>query len=174
MQLDNLMRSHTCKCDRINITEANDAIRTEQPGAIPRHQRREAIMSPLTLVSHHLCPYVQRAAIALDEKGVAFERVIIDLAAKPEWFRPSRPSGRCRCSGSHDQAGRRCCSRAPSYASSSRRRRPGQRCIRAIQIERAQHRAWIEFALIHPERHLHDRDGRRCRVLRRKTTGVDR
>ena len=28
----------------------------------------------LTLVSHHLCPYVQRAAIALTEKGVAFER----------------------------------------------------------------------------------------------------
>jgi len=30
---------------------------------------------PLVLVSHHLCPYVQRAAIALIEKGVAFERV---------------------------------------------------------------------------------------------------
>ncbi|TIV92227.1 MAG: glutathione S-transferase family protein, partial [Mesorhizobium sp.] len=29
----------------------------------------------LTLVSHHLCPYVQRAAIALAEKGVPFERV---------------------------------------------------------------------------------------------------
>ncbi|TIW18431.1 MAG: glutathione S-transferase family protein, partial [Mesorhizobium sp.] len=28
----------------------------------------------LTLVSHHLCPYVQRGTIALAEKGVAFER----------------------------------------------------------------------------------------------------
>ena len=38
-------------------------------------------MSPtLTLVSHLLCPYVQRAAIALHEKGVPFERVVIDLA----------------------------------------------------------------------------------------------
>ncbi|RVC64572.1 glutathione S-transferase family protein, partial [Mesorhizobium sp. M2A.F.Ca.ET.046.02.1.1] len=40
----------------------------------------------LTLVSHHLCPYVQRAAIALAEKGVPLERVNVDLADKPEWF----------------------------------------------------------------------------------------
>ena len=28
----------------------------------------------LTLISHALCPYVQRIAIALAEKGVPFER----------------------------------------------------------------------------------------------------
>ena len=32
-------------------------------------------MTPkLTLISHTLCPYVQRAVIALTEKGVEFER----------------------------------------------------------------------------------------------------
>ncbi len=41
----------------------------------------------LTLVSHLLCPYVQRAAIALLEKGVVFERVVIDLANKADWFK---------------------------------------------------------------------------------------
>ena len=41
----------------------------------------------LTLVSHDLCPYVQRAAIALLEKGIPFERSIIDLSAKPDWDR---------------------------------------------------------------------------------------
>ncbi|MEZ5833872.1 MAG: glutathione S-transferase family protein [Dongiaceae bacterium] len=51
-------------------------------------------MSALTLVSHALCPYVQRAAIALDEKGVKFERVDIDLANKPDWFRAISPLGR--------------------------------------------------------------------------------
>ena len=51
-------------------------------------------MSSLTLVSHHLCPYVQRAAIALGEKGVAFERIAIDLAAKPDWFRAISPLGK--------------------------------------------------------------------------------
>lgn len=48
----------------------------------------------LTLVSHHLCPYVQRAAIALAEKGVAFERVYVDLADKPDWFRALSPLGK--------------------------------------------------------------------------------
>lgn len=50
--------------------------------------------SDLTLVSHSLCPYVQRAAIALAEKGVAFERVTIDLADKPDWFREVSPLGK--------------------------------------------------------------------------------
>ncbi|MGQ3211690.1 MAG: glutathione S-transferase family protein [Shinella sp.] len=48
----------------------------------------------LTLISHHLCPYVQRAAIALAEKGVAFERRTIDLAAKPDWFLAMSPLGK--------------------------------------------------------------------------------
>lgn len=47
-----------------------------------------------TLVSHPLCPYVQRVAIALVEKGAAFERVYIDLAAKPAWFLAQSPLGK--------------------------------------------------------------------------------
>jgi len=50
--------------------------------------------APLKLVSHNLCPYVQRAVIALTEKGVAFERVDIDLAAKPDWFLKLSPLGK--------------------------------------------------------------------------------
>ena len=50
--------------------------------------------SALTLISHHLCPYVQRAAIALAEKGIAFERVTIDLAAKPDWLKAVSPLGK--------------------------------------------------------------------------------
>jgi glutathione S-transferase len=51
-------------------------------------------MTRLTLVSHKLCPYVQRAVIALTEKGVPFERIDIDLANKPEWFRKISPLGK--------------------------------------------------------------------------------
>ena len=51
-------------------------------------------MATLTLISHHLCPYVQRVAIALAERGVAFERVYIDLAAKPDWFLALSPLGK--------------------------------------------------------------------------------
>lgn len=48
----------------------------------------------LTLISHALCPYVQRAAIVLAEKGVAFERHDVDLANKPDWFKAVSPLGK--------------------------------------------------------------------------------
>ena len=52
-------------------------------------------MAPrLKLISHRLCPYVQRAVIAQTEKGVAFERIDIDLADKPDWFLAISPLGR--------------------------------------------------------------------------------
>jgi glutathione S-transferase len=50
--------------------------------------------APLKLISHKLCPYVQRAVIALTEKGVPFERIDIDLANKPDWFLKLSPLGR--------------------------------------------------------------------------------
>jgi glutathione S-transferase len=48
----------------------------------------------LKLISHKLCPYVQRAVIALTEKGVPFERVDIDLDNKPDWFLKISPLGK--------------------------------------------------------------------------------
>ena len=52
-------------------------------------------MTPsLTLISHRLCPYVQRAVIALAEKQVPFERIDIDLANTPDWFLALSPLGK--------------------------------------------------------------------------------
>ena len=48
----------------------------------------------LTLISHKLCPYVQRVAIVLNEKGISFERKDIDLANKPDWFLKISPLGK--------------------------------------------------------------------------------
>ncbi|WP_342360098.1 glutathione S-transferase family protein [Terrarubrum flagellatum] len=48
----------------------------------------------LQLISHALCPYVQRAVIALTEKNVPFERIDIDLANKPDWFKAISPLGK--------------------------------------------------------------------------------
>src|ERR671925_1194506 len=48
----------------------------------------------LKLISHKLCPYVQRAVIALTEKGIPFERIDIDLASKPDWFLKISPLGK--------------------------------------------------------------------------------
>jgi len=48
-------------------------------------------MQRLTLISHTLCPYVQRVAIALAEKSLDFERIDVDLSDKPEWFKTLSP-----------------------------------------------------------------------------------
>jgi glutathione S-transferase len=48
----------------------------------------------LKLISHNLCPYVQRAVIALTEKDVPFRRIDIDLANKPDWFKAISPLGK--------------------------------------------------------------------------------
>ncbi|MBL1241713.1 MAG: glutathione S-transferase family protein, partial [OCS116 cluster bacterium] len=51
-------------------------------------------MSKLTLISHTLCPFVQRAAISLAEKGIEYERKDIDLGNKPDWFLKISPLGK--------------------------------------------------------------------------------
>jgi glutathione S-transferase len=51
-------------------------------------------MTDLKLISHKLCPYVQRAVISLTEKGVPFERIEVDLANKPAWFKAISPLGK--------------------------------------------------------------------------------
>lgn len=48
----------------------------------------------LELISFALCPYVQRAAIVLLEKGCAFDITYIDLKNKPDWFLEISPLGK--------------------------------------------------------------------------------
>lgn len=60
----------------------------------PYARKAHAMSGPLVLVSHVLCPYVQRAAIVLAEKGIPFERRDIDLANKPDWFLKISPLGK--------------------------------------------------------------------------------
>jgi glutathione S-transferase len=48
----------------------------------------------LRLISHKLCPYVQRARIVLAEKQVPHTIEFIDLANKPGWFLEISPLGK--------------------------------------------------------------------------------
>lgn len=94
----------------------------------------------LTLVSHALCPYVQRAAIVLAEKGVPFERRDVNLAAKPEWFHAVSPLGKTPVL---------LVDGAPIFESAvicdylDETHPP--RLHPADPLARAQHRAWVEF-----------------------------
>jgi glutathione S-transferase len=101
----------------------------------------------LTLISHNLCPYVQRVAIALAEKNVPFERVMIDLANKPDWFLNLSPLGKVPLMRLDRADGREAVlfeSAAIAEYVDETYREP--RLMPSDAIARAQHRAWIEFA----------------------------
>ena len=95
----------------------------------------------LRLVSHHLCPYVQRAAITLAEKGVAFERSYIDLADKPEWFRRISPLGKVPLLLIDNDAVLFESAVICEYLDET----TAGRLHPEDPLERARHRAWIEF-----------------------------
>lgn len=94
----------------------------------------------LTLISHPLCPYVQRVAIVLLEKGITFERKDVDRANPPNWFLQISPLGKTPVLLVNDE---------PIFESAvicefideaySPRLHP------AMPLERAKHRAYIEF-----------------------------
>lgn len=42
--------------------------------------------SSLTLISHHLCLFVQHTAIILLEKNITFQSINVNLQDKPDWF----------------------------------------------------------------------------------------
>lgn len=43
------------------------------------------LLDKIVLYTAKICPYAQRAAIALREAGVEYESVEIDLTNKPSW-----------------------------------------------------------------------------------------
>jgi len=92
------------------------------------------------LISHKLCPYVQRAVIALTEKGVAFERIDIDLANKPDWFVAISPLGKTPVLQVGDHA---------IFESAVILEYLEETQLSPLHpadpLARAEHRAWIEF-----------------------------
>lgn len=94
----------------------------------------------LKLISHKLCPYVQRAVIALTEKGTPFERVDIDLDNKPDWFLKISPLGKTPVLLVGDRA---------IFESAVILEYLEETQPNALHpgdpLARAEHRAWIEF-----------------------------
>ncbi|MBW4444798.1 MAG: glutathione S-transferase family protein [Plectolyngbya sp. WJT66-NPBG17] len=94
----------------------------------------------LELISHHLCPYVQRAVITLLEKNIPHDRAYIDLANKPDWFRQISPLGKVPLLKiNHDvlfESAVICEYLDEITPDSLHPNNP---------LERAKHRAWIEF-----------------------------
>ncbi|UCI09960.1 glutathione S-transferase family protein [Mesorhizobium sp. B1-1-8] len=98
----------------------------------------------LVLVSHHLCPYVQRAAISLAEKSVPFERVNVDLADKPDWFKAISPLGKVPLLRVRHDGGEEIIFESAVILEFLEETQANP-LHPADPLMRARHRAWIEF-----------------------------
>ncbi|GAB4378235.1 MAG: glutathione S-transferase family protein [Elainellaceae cyanobacterium] len=97
-------------------------------------------ISKLELISHHLCPYVQRAVITLLEKEIPYQRTYIDLSNKPDWFRQISPLGKVPLLKVDDQVlfeSAVICEYLDEIT-------PGS-LHPTDPLTKAKHRAWIEF-----------------------------
>lgn len=94
------------------------------------------------LISNHLCPYTQRAAIQLAEKGIAYERVYIDLANKPDWFLQLSPLGKVPVLRVGDAA----IFETAVICEYIEEVEPAVPFYPEEPLDRARHRSWAEFA----------------------------
>jgi glutathione S-transferase len=101
--------------------------------------------APLKLISHKLCPYVQRAVIALGEKGLPFERIDIDLANRPEWFSKTSPLGKVPVLVVATESGEVAIFESNVICEYIEETQAGPRLHPADPLARAEHRAWMEF-----------------------------
>lgn len=99
----------------------------------------------LKLISHKLCPYVQRAVIALKEKGVPFERIDIDLASKPDWFLKLSPLGKVPVLVVTTDTGEVALFESNVICEYIEETQGGAKLHPADPLKRAEHRAWMEF-----------------------------
>src|SRR6185369_418863 len=102
-------------------------------------------MAALKLISHKLCPYVQRAVIALTEKGVPFERIDIDLANKPDWFLKISPLGKVPVLLVETADGEAALFESNVICEYIEDTQGGAKLHPQDPLHRAQHRAWMEF-----------------------------
>jgi glutathione S-transferase len=96
----------------------------------------------LTLISHHLCPFVQRAAIALIENDVPFERRNINLSNKPDWFLKLSPPGKVPVLVVDDTTVLFESSVIAEYINDL----TGGELLATDLLQKSRQRAWIEFA----------------------------
>lgn len=98
------------------------------------------------LVSHHLCPYVQRISIALAEKDVPFERKYVELADKPDWFVELSPLGKVPLfKVSMNDGGQPVILFESAAILEYLEETKGNPLHPVSPLQRARHRAWIEY-----------------------------
>lgn len=106
----------------------------------------DRMFTEFTLVSHHLCPYVQRAVIAAEKLSLSYCRITIDLAAKPDWFLALSPTGKVPMLQVMRAGGERVALFESAAIAEFLNDVGGGGLLAADPVERARQRGWIEFA----------------------------
>jgi glutathione S-transferase len=104
---------------------------------MPRHFR---------LISHKLCPYVQRAVIVATEKNIPFERLDIDLANKPAWFLEISPTGKVPVLEVTEDDGSVHILFESAVIAEYLDETSGEPLLPRKPLAKARERAWVEFA----------------------------
>ena len=99
----------------------------------------------LRLISHKLCPYVQRAVIVATEKDIPFHRVDIDLTNKPDWFLAISPTGKVPLLEVTERDGSVRVIFESAVIAEYLDEIAGQRLLPVAPLERARERAWVEY-----------------------------
>jgi glutathione S-transferase len=103
----------------------------------------------LRLISHKLCPYVQRAVIVATEKNIPFERIDIDLTNKPEWFLALSPTGKVPLLEVEGEDARgHVIFESAVIAEYLDEIGEGERLLPSDPLERARERAWVEIGAL--------------------------
>jgi glutathione S-transferase len=103
----------------------------------------------LRLISHKLCPYVQRAVIVATEKKIPFERIDIDLTNKPDWFLALSPTGKVPLLEVEGQDARgHVIFESAVIAEYLDEIGEGERLLPSDPLERARERAWVELGAL--------------------------
>lgn len=103
---------------------------------------KTAQQDELVLISHKLCPYVQRAITTLEEAGMKYKRLDIDLANKPAWFKKISPLGKVPVLVVNDDVVLFESTAISEYINDI----SGNTMLSAEPLQRARQRAWVEFA----------------------------
>lgn len=104
------------------------------------------MLPKLRLISHKLCPYVQRSIIVATEKNVSFERVDIDLSSKPAWFLAMSPTGKTPLLEVTTAEGRVAIVFESAVIAEYLDEISGAPLLPRDALYRARHRSWVEFA----------------------------
>ena len=105
-----------------------------------------SVSQHLRLISHKLCPYVQRAVIVAKEKDIPFHRVDIDLANKPDWFLALSPTGKVPLLEVTENDGTTKVLFESAVIAEYFDEIAGNPLLPKDPLERARQRAWVEFA----------------------------